>query len=128
MALVPPPERIDILRYRQHNGVNLSGIFVLDKSLFPRMFLPEAKGETELDAVEAVIEKYGMKEAREMWDDHWRESMKVADWSWLKSTAKVTTVRIPIGFYTLGKDWCIGTEFEEVAEVSISALCFPDGL
>lgn len=114
---LPSPERIDVLRYRQHNGVNLSGIFVLDKSLFPDMFIPECEGNTELDAVTAHVLEHGMEATRMKWETHWRDTMKRQDWNWLKGTAKITSVRIPIGFYTLGKAWCTGTEFESVAEV-----------
>jgi hypothetical protein len=41
----------DILRYRAHHGVNLGGIFVLDRRLFPNMFDCSVAGNSEHDAV-----------------------------------------------------------------------------
>jgi hypothetical protein len=49
----PPPTYLDVLRYRSHHGVNLGSIFVLEKWLFPSMFEPGLKGDSELDAVTA---------------------------------------------------------------------------
>lgn len=51
--LLAPPTSLDILRYRTHHGTNLGSIFVLEKWLFPSMFEPTAKGDSELDAVTA---------------------------------------------------------------------------
>lgn len=50
-----PPTSLDVLRYRNHHGVNLGSIFVLEKWLFPSMFESGAKGDSELDAVTAYI-------------------------------------------------------------------------
>lgn len=47
------PTSLDLLRYRTHHGTNLGSIFVLEKWLFPSMFEPTAKGDSELDAVTA---------------------------------------------------------------------------
>ena len=51
--MYPPPTPLDNLRYRFHNGTNLGSIFVLEKWLFPSMFEPNARGDSELDAVTA---------------------------------------------------------------------------
>lgn len=48
-----PPTSLDLLRYRTHHGTNLGSIFVLEKWLFPSIFEPIAKGDSELDAVTA---------------------------------------------------------------------------
>ena len=45
------PSPLDIVRYRYHHGVNLGGIFVLEKWLYPSMFDPSAEGDSELDAI-----------------------------------------------------------------------------
>lgn len=49
----PPPTPLDTLRYRSHHGVNLGGIFVLEKWLYPSMFGAGAGGDSEMDAVSA---------------------------------------------------------------------------
>ena len=48
-----PPTALEVLRYRYQYGVNLGGIFVLEKWLWPGMFESWAKGDSELDAVSA---------------------------------------------------------------------------
>lgn len=48
-----PPTALDILRYRYQYGVNLGGVFVLEKWIWPSMFGPSAEGDSELDAVVA---------------------------------------------------------------------------
>ena len=51
ISLLPPPTALDVLRYRYHHGVNLGGVFVLERWLFPSMFPSCAEGASELDAV-----------------------------------------------------------------------------
>jgi aryl-phospho-beta-D-glucosidase BglC (GH1 family) len=43
--------------------------------------------------------------------------MTTADWAFLRDRAKVTSVRLPIGWFTLGPQFCSGTAFEPVAPV-----------
>ena len=45
------PSAQDILRYRSHHGINLGGIFVLEKWLFPEMFDASVAGHSEHEAV-----------------------------------------------------------------------------
>lgn len=52
-ASIHPPTADDVFRYRYHYGVNLGGIFVLDKRLFPSIFNASTNGDSELDAVTA---------------------------------------------------------------------------
>ena len=47
--------------------------------------------------------------------------MKPADWAFLRDTARVTTVRLPIGWFTLGPYFSGGTAFEAVAPVYSNA-------
>ena len=51
-----PPTPLDVLRYRYHHGANLGSSFVLEKWLFPGMFQQGAKGDSELDAVQAYVD------------------------------------------------------------------------
>lgn len=43
--------------------------------------------------------------------------MKPSDWEFLKAVGKVTSVRLPIGWFTLGAWCCKGTAFEPVSGV-----------
>jgi len=48
-----PPTALDVLRYRYQYGVNLGGIFVLEKWISPGMFESSTTEGSELDAVTA---------------------------------------------------------------------------
>ncbi|KAI5789385.1 putative glucan 1,3-beta-glucosidase precursor [Pyronema domesticum] len=111
------PTATDITRYRLHHGVNLGGIFCLERWLFPSMFAGNAKGNSELAAVTAYVETHGTEKARGKWEQHWINSMKPSDWEFLKAVGKVTSVRLPIGWFTLGAWCCKGTAFEPVSGV-----------
>lgn len=50
-ATYPPPKLHDLIRYRSHHGTNLGSIFVLEKWLYPSMFEPDARGDSEYAAV-----------------------------------------------------------------------------
>jgi len=50
-----PPTALDVLRYRYQYGVNLGGIFVLEKWISPGMFESWTKEGSELDAVTASV-------------------------------------------------------------------------
>ena len=52
---INPPTALDILRYRYHHGANLGSCFVLEKWLWPGLFESGARGDSELDAVEAYV-------------------------------------------------------------------------
>jgi len=48
-----PPAPLDVLRYRYQYGVNLGGVFVLEKWISPGMFQSGTEEGSELDAVTA---------------------------------------------------------------------------
>ncbi len=48
-----PPSALEVLRYRYQYGVNLGGIFVLEKWISPGRFESGTQGGSELDAVTA---------------------------------------------------------------------------
>ncbi len=54
---IEPPTALDVLRYRYHHGANLGSCFVLEKWLWPGMFEPGVKGDSELDAVQAYVHR-----------------------------------------------------------------------
>lgn len=113
---VDPVTLQDVMRYRYHHGVNLGSIFILERWLTPSMFSEEPKlGSSELAAAEYNIQRFGLEAAREKQERHWREYVTDADLDWLRDVGKCTTVRLPIGFFTLGPEWCKGTAFEKVA-------------
>ncbi|MCJ1337831.1 Glucan 1,3-beta-glucosidase 3 [Bachmanniomyces sp. S44760] len=118
-----PPSRQDILRYRLQHGVNLGGVFVLERWLFGSLFHPHAKGGSELDAVTASIAAVGVDATRTKWEAHWQDALSDADIEFLVKDAGCTSVRVPIGYFTLGGEYCRNTPFEArgIAEVYVNA-------
>ncbi|KAE8452370.1 hypothetical protein EG329_001070 [Mollisiaceae sp. DMI_Dod_QoI] len=119
--VIQPPTAEDVIRYRYHHGVNLGSVFVLEKWLFSDMFLDQAPGDSELDAVTTYLKAHGLDETRRKWESHWANAVTDQDWSFLARDAKCTSIRLPIGYFTLGEEYCKGTPFESVAGVYANA-------
>lgn len=64
-----PPTTPEINRYRTHHGTNIGSVFVLERWLFPGMFLDSAGGGSELSAVSAWVEAHGIESARTKWEE-----------------------------------------------------------
>lgn len=54
--------------------------------------------------------------SRQLLERHWDTWITDADFAYLRSIG-INTVRIPIGFWSLGPEWCDGTPFEDVRDV-----------
>ncbi|KAI9679847.1 MAG: Glucan 1,3-beta-glucosidase 3 [Caeruleum heppii] len=111
-SVIQPPTPNEVLRYRYHHGTNLGSIYVLEKWLSGSMFVEGSTGESELDAVNASLRRDGLDATRQKWEAHWRDAVSEGDWNWLVNAAKCTTIRLPIGYFTLGPAFCNGTPFE----------------
>ncbi|KAH7049192.1 glycoside hydrolase superfamily [Macrophomina phaseolina] len=102
---ITPVTPLDVLRYRYQHGANLGSIYVLEKWLFPGMFPSNCSGHgksSELEAVRANVAELGMDGAREKFERHWAGAVTDADLDWLVGKAKCNTIRLPIGYFTLG--------------------------
>ena len=111
------PTPADVIRYRYHHGTNIGSLFALERWLTPSMFHESAKGSSELAAVKSWVSREGIEQARERFEKHWREYVSDGDLDWLAGTAKCTTVRLPIGYFTLGPSYCDRTPFKDVSAV-----------
>jgi aryl-phospho-beta-D-glucosidase BglC (GH1 family) len=47
--------------------------------------------------------------------------MTPADWAFLRDAGKVTSVRLPIGWFTHGPHFCAGTPFEAYGSIYVNA-------
>ncbi|KUJ07921.1 glycoside hydrolase [Mollisia scopiformis] len=119
--VIRPPTAEDVIQYRYHHGVNLGSVFVLEKWLFSDMFIDQAHGDSELDAVDAHFKAHGLDQTRQKWEAHWANAVSDQDWEFLTKEAKCTSIRLPIGYFTLGGEFCKGTPFENVAGVYTNA-------
>ncbi|KAI9849426.1 MAG: Glucan 1,3-beta-glucosidase 3 [Sclerophora amabilis] len=117
-----PPSPVDVMRYRYQHGTNLGSIFVLEQWLYGSMFVAGAKGGSELDAVQASLKANGLDATRQKWEAHWNSAVTGDDWNWLVNTAHCSTIRLPIGYFTLGPSYCSGTPFAgQNAQVYVNA-------
>lgn len=122
--IVPPaPSLTDVYRYRYHHGTNLGSIFVLEKWLHPSMFPAQATASqtSELEAVKASVATMGANSTRTKWENHWQAALSDADLNWLAETAHCTTIRLPIGYFTLGPHFCNSTPFASYATIYVNA-------
>ncbi|OKL60608.1 hypothetical protein UA08_04182 [Talaromyces atroroseus] len=118
-----PPTVADIFRYRYQHGTNLGSIFVLEKWLHRSMYEKHATGSSELAAVTQSLNNIGLQATRQKWERHWHSALSETDFLWLLETAKCNSIRLPIGHFTLGPDFCAGTVFEgDAAQVGIGVL------
>ncbi|KAI9734162.1 MAG: Glucan 1,3-beta-glucosidase 3 [Claussenomyces sp. TS43310] len=115
------PTPLDVLRYRYHHGTNLGSIFTLEKWLFGSMFIDGCPGGSELDAVSHCLKVQGLDATRQKWESHWNNAVSDADFEFLVREAKCTSIRLPIGYFTLGPHFVKGTSFEAVGEVYTGA-------
>jgi hypothetical protein len=117
LSQISPPTPTDLLRYRYHHGTNLGYIFVLEKWLHGSGFHPSSKGGSELDAVTTSVSEIGVEKTRHKWEDHWMNAVMEEEWEWILNEGRVTTIRLPVEYFTLGPEWCKDTPFEAVGSV-----------
>ncbi|KAI9773972.1 MAG: Glucan 1,3-beta-glucosidase 3 [Geoglossum umbratile] len=121
-SIIQPASALDILRYRYHHGTNLGSVFVLEKWLSPAMFVDGAGDGSELDAVNTSLRQSGLAATRQKWENHWNTAVSDSDWFWLVNSAHCTSIRLPIGYFTLGPTYCSGTPFDgQPAQVYVNA-------
>ncbi|RDW94563.1 glycoside hydrolase-2 [Coleophoma crateriformis] len=120
-STIAPPDPTEVLRYRYHHGTNLGSIFVLEQWLHGSMFPPNTGGSSECDAVYNSLHLNGLEATRQKWEQHWRSALTDGDLDWLAKEARCTSIRLPIGYFTLGPDFCHGTAFAGVKDVYVNA-------
>ena len=105
-------------RYRQQQAVNLGSWFVQEQWMVPSLFTCAAgPQQAELDVAQGWG---GVEEARQVLELHWDQWITESDFEYLASVG-INTVRLPIGFWSLGPIYCQGTVFEPVASVYTNA-------
>lgn len=92
------------------------------------MFPPSCSGSSELAAVQAWIQQEDIEGATKRFETHWRDYVSDSDLDWLRDVAKCNTIRLPIGYFTLGPKFCERTPFDKVASVYTSAWSFVKSL
>ncbi len=73
-------------------------------------------------AFSSSIIRNGLDETRTKWEAHWSSALSDEDLRWLTETARCTTIRLPIGYFTLGPHFCTNTSFSmQPAQVYVNA-------
>ncbi|KAF5324539.1 hypothetical protein D9611_004242 [Ephemerocybe angulata] len=103
-----------VFRYRQQRSVNLGSWFVHESWMTPSVFNCAAgDGVSELD----IASGWGSTaSARAVLERHWDTFITASDFQFL-STVGINTVRLPIGYWNLGPEFCKDTAFAGVADV-----------
>lgn len=117
-----PPTDLEVIRYRYHWGCNLGSVFVLERWLSPSAFqdAPPNHGKSELAAVTLSVQKNGIASTRKLFEKRWDTALDEKRLSRLKH-AHCNAIRLPVGYFTLGPNFCQGTAFEPYGEVYINA-------
>ncbi|GAB7358001.1 hypothetical protein MBLNU230_g0166t1 [Neophaeotheca triangularis] len=120
-SAIRAPSPADVIRYRYHHGTNVGSVFIMEKWLTSSMYPDSAEGSAERAAVKASVKEMGMDGARQKFEHFWATYLSDSDIDWLKDVAKCTTIRLPIGYFTLGPAYCQGTPFEKYSQVYSNA-------
>ncbi|KAF4576475.1 glycosyl hydrolase 5 (cellulase A) family protein [Pleurotus pulmonarius] len=108
-------EEANIYRYRQQQGVNLGSWFVHENWMQPTTMFACASGnkESEYD----IASGWGSQaSARALLEKHWDTFIGPTDFAYLAGIG-INTVRLPIGYWSLGPKFCKGTLFDSVSDV-----------
>lgn len=114
------PTPLDIIRYRYQWGTNLGSVFVIERWMTESRFPDGAEGSSELAAVKAWVDKIGIVATQRKFEDAWGSAVTDKDIQWLVK-AKCNTIRLPIGYFDLGRNFTKGTPFEPYAQVYSAA-------
>lgn len=108
----------EAFRFRKQRGVNLGAWFVLERWLVPRLFAERAGDTSEADLVRTL----GAERARDLLARHY-DSWVTRDDLELMRRHGFNTLRLPIGFWHLGADYCaLSPEYAPFASVYKGAL------
>ncbi|KAG9124876.1 Glucan 1,3-beta-glucosidase 3 [Ceratobasidium sp. 392] len=107
-------ETARVYRYRKQLSVNLGSWFVQENWMKPS--LVECASGAKSSELDIATGWDNPRSARSVLERHWDTWIKEADFAWLEERG-INTVRLPIGYWSLGPQYCLGTPFEEVAKV-----------
>ncbi|KAK0483511.1 glycoside hydrolase [Armillaria novae-zelandiae] len=103
-----------IYRYRHQPSVNLGSWFVNEQWMTPSMF-KQASGK-QMSEYDIASGCDSIADAQSLLEEHWDTFITEADFEYLASLG-INTVRLPIGYWSLGPSFCTGTPFAAVAAV-----------
>ncbi|CCF55539.1 hypothetical protein KAFR_0A01010 [Kazachstania africana CBS 2517] len=84
-------------RFRENYAVNLGSFFLLEPWIYPDMF--DKGGANEFDGMTNQVASIGLDAAVQKLRSHYNEYFNAIDWNWLKNSANITALRVPIGYW-----------------------------
>ncbi|PYH94998.1 hypothetical protein BO71DRAFT_352122 [Aspergillus ellipticus CBS 707.79] len=108
-----PAKDQDIFRFRYHYGINLGSVFL--HGPWPSNSSTSEKdsdGLDELQALKKSVASHGLEQTRLKWETPWHPALTEDNLVWLKDVARCNTIRIPLGFFSLGPLFCLETAFD----------------
>ncbi|KAJ3796718.1 glycoside hydrolase [Lentinula aff. detonsa] len=105
------PIRASVFRYRQQQSVNLGSWFVQEQWMVPSVF--ECAAEPRIAEVDIAN---GGCNPQAILEEHWDTFITQQDFSYLASIG-INTVRLPIGYWSLGPNFVEDTPFANVSSV-----------
>ncbi|KAF8308871.1 glycoside hydrolase [Clavulina sp. PMI_390] len=112
------PKISSIYRYRQQQSVNLGSWFVQENWMVPSIFT--CAGGNKAGEHDVASGWGNTTVARQILERHWDTWIQPSDFAYLRSIG-INTVRLPIGFWSLGPSFMQGTPFEDVAQVYMNS-------
>ncbi|KAF9264776.1 glycoside hydrolase family 5 protein, partial [Marasmius fiardii PR-910] len=100
----------DLYRYRRQQSINLGSWFVAEEWMTPSLF-NSARGPKT-----AEIDVASGSNAQTILENHWDTFITQSDFYYLASIG-INTVRLPIGYWSLGPVFCQDTPFQKVSQV-----------
>lgn len=104
----------NVYRYRQQQAVNLGSWFVHENWMTPSVF--DCGAGKKLSEIDIATGWGSTTSARAVLERHWDTFIMVSDFEYLASIG-INTVRLPIGYWSLGPGFLAGTPFANVADV-----------
>ncbi|KAJ3726080.1 glycoside hydrolase superfamily [Lentinula raphanica] len=105
------PIRASVFRYRQQQSVNLGAWFVQEQWMVPSVF--ECAAEPKIAEIDIAN---GGCNPQAILEEHWDTFITQQDFNYLASIG-INTVRLPIGYWSLGPNFLQGTPFANVSSV-----------
>jgi glucan 1,3-beta-glucosidase len=110
--------RATIYRFRQQQSVNLGSWFVHESWMTPSLF--RCASGPQVSEIDIAFGWGSPESARNVLERHWDTFITQSDFDYLASIG-INTVRLPIGYWSLGPGFTVGTPFEPVSEVYSNA-------
>ncbi|KAK0459612.1 glycoside hydrolase superfamily [Desarmillaria tabescens] len=107
-------QKANIYRYRRQFSVNLGSWFVHEQWMTPSVF-EQASGK-QISEYDIASGCDSLADAQSLLEQHWDTFITEDDFEYIASLG-INTVRLPIGYWSLGPNFCVDTPFSQFSKV-----------